>query len=141
METIIVLIVVSSVAAIVQSEYYANYNDRLARDFMHFGKRSANLVPQFDPYIAYFKRGEFSRDFMNFGKRSTGDGNLSDMMLKIGHTPELLHKKSNSFDREFMNFGKRMMPLERSLMTSNKKGGIDAFNREFLSFGKRIAVI
>ncbi|KAK6109295.1 hypothetical protein QQG55_35430 [Brugia pahangi] len=139
METMTILILISLAAAIVQSEYYANYNDRLARDFMHFGKRSPNIIiPQFDRNIASLKRGEFSRDFMNFGKRSIGD-DWSDITLKVGDSPELLHKKSNTFDRDFMNFGKRAVPFERNLINSNKKSGIDsgAFDREFLSFGKR----
>ncbi|VDN94720.1 unnamed protein product [Brugia pahangi] len=119
--------------------FTANYNDRLARDFMHFGKRSPNIIiPQFDRNIASLKRGEFSRDFMNFGKRSIGD-DWSDITLKVGDSPELLHKKSSTFDRDFMNFGKRAVPFERNLINSNKKSGIDsgAFDREFLSFGKR----
>uniref|UniRef100_A0A0R3RU30 Uncharacterized protein n=1 Tax=Elaeophora elaphi TaxID=1147741 RepID=A0A0R3RU30_9BILA len=120
--------------------FAATYNDRLARDFMHFGKRSPYMIPQFDQNIAWLKRGEFSRDFMNFGKRSTDD---SWYDARADDTPEILHKKSSNFDRDFMNFGKRMVPLARSALNPYKKSGIDAnaFNREFLSFGKRSVIM
>uniref|UniRef100_A0A8R1TM90 Uncharacterized protein n=1 Tax=Onchocerca volvulus TaxID=6282 RepID=A0A8R1TM90_ONCVO len=136
METITVFFVVAAAVVTVQSDYYANYNDRLGRDFMHFGKRSPNIISQFDGDYAIPKRGEFSRDFMNFGKRSVDD-NFADMMIKAGDAPTESLRKKSDFDREFMNFGKRLVPFERNLMNLNKKTGIndDAFNREFLSFG------
>ncbi|KAM3716306.1 Actin cytoskeleton-regulatory complex protein [Dirofilaria immitis] len=94
MEIITVLIVVSAVVITVQSEYYVNYDGQLARDFMHFGKRSPDMIQQFDGDNGSPKRGEFSRDFLNFGKRSVDD-NWSDTMIRIDDTPESFWIKDN----------------------------------------------
>jgi len=78
------------VSALASPLYVGDKRANFQRDFMHFGKRAADLYELED--------GEYGgRAFMPFGKR--------DIPL------EEIYADKKNFNRDFMHFGKRAIPL------------------------------